>query len=63
VLKAHGVVSIYPSLKLQAENELQVPSPAPLRPSGKRTCLACSPTLAARKADRSPAISTGHIMC
>ena len=38
-------------------------SPAPSRPSGKRSCFAWSPTLAARKSDKSRAISTGHIMC
>src|SRR5258708_6157343 len=38
-------------------------SPAPSRPSGKSPCFAWSPTLAARKADISLAISTGHIIC
>ena len=76
MLKAHRVVAIHRPLKLQAENQVQVLTspgqkgrapfrrpPAPLRPSGNRSCLAWSPTLAARKADRSCAISTGHIMC
>jgi len=37
--------------------------PAPSRPSGRSPCFPWSPPLAARKADISLAISTGHIMC
>jgi hypothetical protein len=38
-------------------------SPAPSRPSSRTPCLPWSPTLTARKADISRAISTGHIIC
>ena len=38
-------------------------SPAPSRPSSRTPGLPWSPTLTARKADISRAISTGHIIC
>ena len=45
----------------EAQGSIQVSAPS--RPACKKTCLPCSPTLAACKADTSLAISTGHIMC